>query len=74
MAESLEPITTMGGVRILPDMLLADLDPASSGLLILPGADMWDAGGGQAFAAAASRFLRRRRSRRGHLWCDCGSR
>ena len=57
VAESLEPMTTMGGVRILPDMLLADLDPASSGLLILPGADMWDAGGGQAFAAAASRFL-----------------
>ena len=57
VAESLEPITTMGGVRILPDMLLADLDPESSDLLILPGADMWDAGGGQAFAAVASRFL-----------------
>ena len=57
VAESLEPITTMGGVRILPDMLLADLDPESSDLLILPGADMWDAGGGEAFAAAASRFL-----------------
>jgi putative intracellular protease/amidase len=57
VAESLEPITTMGGLRVLPDMLLDDLDPASSGLLILPGADMWDAGGGQAFAAAAARFL-----------------
>ena len=30
VAESLEPITTMGGVRILPDMLLADLDPESA--------------------------------------------
>ncbi len=57
VAESLEPITTMGGLRVLPDMLLDDLDPASSRLLILPGADMWDAGGGQAFAAAAARFL-----------------
>jgi putative intracellular protease/amidase len=57
VAESLEPITTMGGVRILPDMLLADLDAESSDLLILPGADMWDAAGGEAFAAAASRFL-----------------
>ncbi len=57
VAESLEPITTMGGVRIVPDVQLADLDPESSGLLILPGADMWDAGGGQAFAAVASRFL-----------------
>jgi putative intracellular protease/amidase len=57
VAESSTPITTMGGLRVLPDMLLDDLHPASSGLLILPGADMWDAGRGQAFAAAAARFL-----------------
>jgi putative intracellular protease/amidase len=57
VAESAEPITTMGGLRILPDMLLEDLDPASSNLLILPGAEMWDAGGGQPFATAAARFL-----------------
>ena len=57
VAESSAPITTMGGVRILPDMLLEDLDPASSSLLILPGGEMWDAGGGQPFAAAAARFL-----------------
>ena len=57
VAESREPITTMGGLRILPDLLLEGLDPASSDLLILPGADMWDAGGGGAFAAAAARFL-----------------
>jgi putative intracellular protease/amidase len=57
VAESLEPITTMGGVRILPDMRLADLDPSDSALLVLPGADLWDAGGGEAFAAAARRFL-----------------
>jgi putative intracellular protease/amidase len=57
VAESREPVTTMGGMRIVPDALLADLDPADSDLLILPGADMWDAGGGEAFAAAAARFL-----------------
>jgi putative intracellular protease/amidase len=57
VAESLEPITTMGGLHVQPDMVLDDLDPASSSLLILPGADMWDAGGGGAFAAAAGRFL-----------------
>jgi putative intracellular protease/amidase len=57
VAESREPITTMGGLRILPDLLLEDLDPASSNLLILPGGDRWDAGGGGAFAAAAARFL-----------------
>ena len=47
----------MGGVRILPDALLADLDPADSDLLVLPGGEIWDAGGGDAFAAAAARFL-----------------
>ena len=57
VAEYREPITTMGGLRILPDLLLEDLDPDSSNLLILPGADMWDAGGGGAFAATAARYL-----------------
>jgi putative intracellular protease/amidase len=57
VAESLDPITSMGGVRMVPDALLADLDPADSDILVLAGADMWDAGGGEAFAAAARRFL-----------------
>jgi putative intracellular protease/amidase len=57
VAESLEPITTMSGVRMVPDALLADLDPADSDLLVLPGGDAWDVGGGDAFAAAAGRFL-----------------
>jgi putative intracellular protease/amidase len=57
VAESGEPITSTGGLCIVPDMILDDLDPADSNLLILPGADMWDAGGGAAFAAAAARFL-----------------
>ena len=57
VAEAREPITTMGGIRILPDLVLDDLDPVSSSLLILPGGDIWDAGGGGAFAAAAAQFL-----------------
>ncbi|MCI0685680.1 MAG: DJ-1/PfpI family protein [Sporichthyaceae bacterium] len=57
VAEASEPVTTMGGIRILPDTMLADLDPAASDLLILPGADMWDSGSGEAFAAVATRFL-----------------
>jgi putative intracellular protease/amidase len=57
VAESDEPMTTMGGLRLVPDALLTDLDPASSDLLVLPGAEMWDAGGGESFAAAAGRFL-----------------
>lgn len=57
VAESLDPVTTLGGVRIVPDMLLADLAPAGSDLLILPGAELWDAGDAEPFAAAAARFL-----------------
>src|SRR5262245_7730341 len=57
VALAIKPITTMGGLQISPDMLLDDLDPASSDVLILPGAEFWDAGGGEAFAAAAARFL-----------------
>jgi putative intracellular protease/amidase len=62
VAETREPITTMGGLRVLPDTLLGDLDPAASDLLVLPGAELWDRadqgwGEGGAFAAAAARFL-----------------
>jgi putative intracellular protease/amidase len=57
VAESPEPVTTMGGVRMLPDALLADLEPGDSDVLVLPGAEIWDAGGGDAFVAAAARFL-----------------
>jgi hypothetical protein len=37
VAESPEPITTMAGVRVLPDALLANLESTASDLLILPG-------------------------------------
>lgn len=57
IAESLEPVTTMGGLRVLPDALLATADPSDADLLILPGADLWDQGGGAEFAALAGRFL-----------------
>jgi putative intracellular protease/amidase len=57
VAELPQPVTTMGGIRVLPDSLHAHLEPADSDLLILPGAEMWDAGGGEAFATAAGRFL-----------------
>jgi putative intracellular protease/amidase len=57
VGQSPDPITTMGGIRVLPDAILADLDPAQSDLLVLAGADMWDAGGGEPWAAAARRFL-----------------
>jgi putative intracellular protease/amidase len=57
VAETREPVTSMGGLRLLPDITLDELDPADSALLILPGAEHWDAGGGAPFADAARRFL-----------------
>lgn len=53
-----EPVTTMGGVRIVPDITLDQLSPQDSALLILAGADLWDMGGELApFAAKAAEFL-----------------
>ncbi len=53
-----DPVTTMGGVRIQPDLALAELNPEDSALLILTGAHLWDAGDDLApFAARARAFL-----------------
>jgi putative intracellular protease/amidase len=57
VGETREPITTMGGVRIVPDVTLDEIGPGDSAMLILPGADTWLAGGNAAFATAARRFL-----------------
>lgn len=57
VAESPASVTTMGGLRIVPDAVLGELDPAHSDLLVLPGAGLWDRGGNQRFAEAARRFL-----------------
>jgi hypothetical protein len=54
VAEANKPITTMGGVHISPDMLLDDLDPTSSDVLILPGAELWDGEWGVLAVAASS--------------------
>ncbi|WP_199548589.1 type 1 glutamine amidotransferase family protein [Streptomyces sp. N35] len=54
----LEPVTTMGGLRVTPDLALADLRPEDSSLLILTGADLWDSGDDLApFARKAREFL-----------------
>jgi putative intracellular protease/amidase len=57
VAEGREPITTMGGVRMVPDAALAELDPSESAVLVLAGGEMWDTGGGHVFVDAAKRFL-----------------
>jgi transcriptional regulator GlxA family with amidase domain len=37
-----EPVTTIGGVKILPDLTLAEMEPDA--MLILPGGEAWDEG------------------------------
>lgn len=57
VAETSDPITTAGGVRIAPEVTVDQLTPDDSAMLILPGAHTWDSGGNGAIAAAARRFL-----------------
>ncbi|MFD3932003.1 type 1 glutamine amidotransferase family protein [Streptomyces sp. NPDC058614] len=53
-----EPVTTIGAVRIQPDLALDELRPEDSSLLILTGADLWDTGDDLApFARKARVFL-----------------
>jgi putative intracellular protease/amidase len=59
VAETLELVPTMGGLRIAPDITFADLRPADSAMLVLPGADSWDQdpGANPHAVAAAREFL-----------------
>ncbi|WP_373313532.1 DJ-1/PfpI family protein [Streptomyces capitiformicae] len=58
VAPSPASVRTLAGVRIQPDLALADLRPEDSSLLILTGADLWDAGDDLApFARKARDFL-----------------
>ncbi|MFG3168351.1 DJ-1/PfpI family protein [Streptomyces sp. NPDC048200] len=53
-----EPVTTMGGLRVLPDLALDELRPEDSSLLVLTGASLWDTSGDLApFARTARAFL-----------------
>lgn len=54
---STDIVTTAGGVRIVPDLALRDLDPADSVMLILPGASGYMAGEFTEFIARAGAFL-----------------
>lgn len=57
VGESTEPVVTMGGLRVVPDMALADVEPDEGDLLVLAGSGLWDTGQGDAFAKLAQRFL-----------------
>ncbi|MFI6871405.1 type 1 glutamine amidotransferase family protein [Nocardia sp. NPDC050406] len=52
-----EAVTSAGGMRVVPDVVLAELSPQESAMLILPGADTWETGALEAFSATAREFL-----------------
>ncbi|MYY10189.1 glutamine amidotransferase [Streptomyces sp. SID4919] len=53
-----DTVTTLGGLRVAPDLALDELSPADSALLVLTGADLWDTSDDLApFAKAARAFL-----------------
>ncbi|AKZ57040.1 ThiJ/PfpI domain-containing protein [Streptomyces ambofaciens ATCC 23877] len=58
VAATTAPVTSIGGLRVQPDLALSGLRPEDSSLLILPGADLWDTTDDLApFARTARTFL-----------------
>lgn len=53
-----DPVTTMGGLTVTPDLALDRLSPRDSAMLVVPGSDLWDSGDELApFARKAREFL-----------------
>lgn len=52
-----EPVRSMGGMLITPDITLDELRVEDSAMLILPGSDTWLSGANAAFAKKARQFL-----------------
>ncbi|WP_114240959.1 DJ-1/PfpI family protein [Dyella sp. C9] len=52
---SLQPVLSMGGLRVLPELTLDQLDLARAALLILPGGHLWEHGYGEEAVDAAWR-------------------
>lgn len=51
------PIRTMGGLQVLPDLALDQLDSAASAMLVLPGGETWESGANAAYVEKAVAFL-----------------
>ena len=51
-SETGEPVTSRGGLRIMPEVSVAEIDPDRVGALVLPGANTWADGNDAALALA----------------------
>ena len=56
VAVSLDPVRTAGGVRMLPDVTVADVSVDDAAMLLLIGSDSWEAGENVALGQLARRF------------------
>jgi putative intracellular protease/amidase len=56
VAASRETVTTVGGVRIQPDLVLDEVSPSASAMLILPGGQSWESGGNTGAVEKARQF------------------
>lgn len=56
-ARTKEPVKTMGGITILPDLELQDVSTKNAALLILPGAEEWSEPEHQPVLNLAAKFL-----------------
>ena len=57
VAATRDPVVTMGGVRMVPDLTVDELRPTESAMLILTGAGDWESGAHQEMSAKAGAFL-----------------
>ena len=57
VSHSKEPVTTMGGMRIVPDCVIADIEVAEANVLLLPGSNTWNDQKHFAIIEKASEFL-----------------
>jgi putative intracellular protease/amidase len=51
-----KPVTTMGGVKVSPDITLDDATPAGACIFMLPGGDMWERESHENLKALLQRF------------------
>jgi putative intracellular protease/amidase len=66
-----EPIESMGGLRVLPDVALDAVDPEDVALLIVPGGDRWESASSPEPELAA--LLRRLETRHVPVAAICGA-
>lgn len=70
VAATLDPVISMGGLRVLPDYTLDSIDPADVAIFIVPGGEDWFEADAN---AAAMRLLPRLRERGVPLAAICGA-